>query len=475
MSRGDDASAILARARHVLGMDTPGVLLVTSRDVTSHAFESDRMYRPYLMFVDDHRTWIDAQSGVERDSMTGAFGQSSLTLSDDHGVWSEHRASWAATEPTRDLDPRLVVHAWSAAPDVRIAGRCVYRDYERVVLTRIGAYGPEQLFIDPKTGFVVKLDRVEPQYLWGQVHVEYVYASWLLYGSGGFGGGDVLMPTTATRLVEGEDDITRSLDNVVRVPRDSAPPLAMPASAVSTTIETPGFLRPSPVDTVRLGPKTFVLANPGYNEIVSLLHDTVYVLDATQGETRARTDSSWIGRLFPGRHPIVVVVTDIAWPHVSGVRFWVASGATIVSRDMSRSFLERVVARHWQHPDKLESQRRAMRFVPIRQSLVHAGIQLYGIDGAGSEGALMAYLPNDGVLWASDYVQTLESPALYTTEVYAAVCRFGLAPVRVVAEHHPVADWSTLADVVRRQAIADYPPECVRTSGKSASEPDARR
>ena len=477
VSHGDTPQAILSRARHVLGMDDPNgpVLVITSREATAHAFESDRMYPPYLTLIDDHSTWIDPSTGVARDSMTGAFGQSSLTLSDDRSAWSEHRASWAAAEQERALDPRLLIHTWSTARDVHVAGRCVYRDYARVVLTRTGPYGPEQLFIDPKTGFVTKLDRIEPQYLWGQVHVEYVYNSWLLYGAGGFGGGDVLMPTSATRVVDGIDEITRSLDNVARVPRDSAPSLVMPATGAASTIETPGFLRPSPVDTVRLGPRTFVLANPGYNEIVSLIHDTVYVLDATQSEIRARTDSTWIARLFPGRHPVALIVTDLAWPHVSGVRFWVASGATIISRDMSRSFLERVVARRWRaSPDKLETHRRALRFIPVHESLARSGIGLYAIDGAGSEGALMAYLPTDGVLWASDYVQTLDAPALYTTEVYTAACRFGLAPAKVVAEHHPVADWSVLTEMVRRQPIADYPPECVRTSGKSTSDPTTK-
>jgi hypothetical protein len=185
------------------------------------------------------------------------------------------------------------------------------------------------------------------------VHVEYVYTSWLLYGTGGFGAGDVLMPATATRRVDGEDEITRTLIDVARVARDSSPPLSMPDTARASTVETPGFLRPTPLDTVRLGPQTFVLANPGYNEIVSLLHDTVYVLDATQSEAR-----------------------------------------------------------------------------------------------------------RDGVLWASDYIQTLDAPALDTTEVYAAACRFSLTPSRVVAQHHPLADWSTVAAVVRRQPIADYPTAC---------------
>ncbi|HZS59886.1 MAG TPA: hypothetical protein VFA43_11500 [Gemmatimonadaceae bacterium] len=447
-ARGDTASAVLARARHVLGMDDPGILVFTSREATSHAFESDRMYPPYLSLIDDHRVWLDLATGVERDSLAGPFGQSSVTLSDDHGV-SGQRAAWAATERERGLEPRLVVHAWSSASDVRVAGRCRYRDYERVVLARNGTYGPEQLYLDPKTGFVVKLDRVEPHYLWGHVHVEYVYATWLLYGANTFGGGDVLMPTMSTRLVDGEDEITRSLNDVGHVSRDSAPSLVLPTTGIASTISTPGFLRPSPVDTVRLGPHAFVLANPGYNEVVTLINDTVYVLDATQGDERARTDSQWVARLFPGHHHVNVVVTDVAWPHVSGVRFWAARGATIISRETSRSFLERII----EHSG-------TMRFVPVHSSLVRPGLGLYAIDGIGSEGALMAYLPNDGVLYASDYVQTLDGPALYTTEVYAAACRFGLKPSRVVAEHHKVADWMTLVQVVQRQPIGDYPSAC---------------
>jgi hypothetical protein len=448
-------------------MDNGAMLHIVAREVTTHAFESDRTYPPYLTFVDDHRVWLDPSTGVERDSSSGAFGQSSLTLSDDRAVfafrdagWQQQNATWTNTERSRALDPRLVVHDWSTAPDVRTVGRCRYRDYQRIVLTRSGVYGPEELYIDPKSGFVTKLDRIEPHYLWGQVHVEYVYTTWLLYGDAGFGAGDVLMPTTATRVVDGEDEITRTLDAVSRIPRDSAPPLAMPAVTTPPTVEIPGFLRPAPLDTVRLGPHTFVLANPGYNEIVTLVHDTVYVLDATQGETRARADSTWIGRLFPGHHPIALVVTDLAWPHVAGVRFWVASGATVISRDMSRGFLEKVVARRWRlHPDKLESQRvrSALVFRPVRESLVGPGIGLYAIDGAASEGALMAYLPGDRVLWASDYIQTLEAPALYTAEVFAAVRRAGLAPMRVVAEHQPLADWSAVAAIVARQPIADYP------------------
>ena len=122
-----------------------------------------------------------------------------------------------------------------------------------------------------------------------------------------------------------------------------------------------------------------MLRNPGYQETLTLARDTVFVFDATQGEARARQDSAWIGKLFPGKHPIVVVVTDLAWPHVAGVRYWVAQGATIVSHRASRPFLERVVDRRWtDQPDLLERVR--ARGVRLKFRAVDDSLRLAGGD-----------------------------------------------------------------------------------------------
>jgi hypothetical protein len=439
-----DARAIVERVRRGLGGDN--VLRVETREIVTHNYESDRPYRPFLTFATDHISWLDPATGVERDSSAGT-----VTLGDDRTTfvrrdtaWQESDDAWTAAQSYRSLDPWVVVRAWAAAGDVRVSARCLYRDYDRVVLTRKGVYGDERLYIDPKSDVVIKLDRVEPHYLWGQQHVEYVYTTWWLYGG-------VLQPTVATRLVDGDEEVARSLVSAAPVGRDAAPALALPPGARADTVSLPRFLLPAPLDTVRLGPRTFVLANRGFNEIVTLQRDTVYLLDATQSETRARADSAWISRLFPGPHPVVLIVTDLAWPHVAGVRFWVARGATVVSHRLSEPFLRAVVARRWTaHPDALElaRPRPTLRFVPATESLDRAGPRVYPIDGVASEGALMVYLPEDGVLWASDYVQQLNAPARYTTEVHAAACRAGITPSRVVAEHQPLAPWSAVTALV---------------------------
>ena len=290
----------------------------------------------------------------------------------------------------------------------------------------------------------MKVDRVEPHYLWGQVHVEFVYETWQQMG-------DATLPV-AFRLVDGDTKIERVLGPSALAPADSAPRFALPPNAAPMGYPLPGFLRALPPDTIRVGASTFLLRNAGYAETVTLARDTVFVFDATQGDERARQDSAWVGRLFPGHHPIVVVVTDLAWPHVAGVRYWVAMGATIVSHAGSKEFLSQVVVRKWTTPDELERRRMRsrLRFIPVSDTLRLAGGDLlaFTLDGIGSETALAVFDRRDSFLWASDYIQTLQQPTLYLTEVYGAVERVRVAPRQVAAEHLPLSAWSTAAKLI---------------------------
>lgn len=74
-------------------------------------------------------------------------------------------------------------------------------------------------------------------------------------------------------------------------------------------------------------------------------------------------------------------------------------------------------------------------------------ISLHAIDGIGSEVALIAYLARDRVLWASDYLQSVDGPTLYATEVSRAAERDGLHPESAVAEHLPLTPWVKIEEL----------------------------
>ena len=455
---GFTAAALLARADSAMQVPAAAgrVLRWSGARSVLNDYQSDRTYPPFFAQFQSEEGWYDPATGALRAKGETRFIGATFPAPE---VLSSATAAWLVRDTLRRpvdallgsaLEQRAllawpVIREWRGASGVTLTGLCRYRDYPRLVLARTANGSTERLWLDPKTGFPVKLERREPHYLWGSVLVEYVWSNWQLTDG-------VLLPGSAFRMVEGETHSSSVTSAMALVPRDSAPVLALPDTALVQQVPIPAFLQPVPPDTVRVGPQTYLLRNRGYTHAVTLVRDTVFLFDATQADARSRADSSWIARLYPGAHPVVLVVTDLAWPHIAGVRFWVARGATVVSHRAAEPFLRRVVERRWtEAPDLLETlraQRRAPRFrfraVDTTAPLAGGDITLHAIDGITSEVALIAWLPADRFLWASDYIQGVGAPSEYLSEVRAAVRRAGVTPAKVAAQHLPLTPWSTV-------------------------------
>ncbi len=436
------------------------ILHVHSATAAEQPHQSDRTYPPFFSMMGVQESWLNVETRVQRlqqrDVYPGA-GPTQEVVTIDDGMHASVVRGGRATPihrrraDSRNLDPWAVIADWSAATDVRAAGLEMYRDYPRVVLVRRTAEGLQRLFVDPKSGFPVKLDLVEPHYLWGQQHVEYLWSTWVTDEG-------VSYPGAAFRVVDGRVEYSRTNGDCEILAPAAAPTLAAPAPPAQPPADLPLFLQPLPPSAVKVTGSVWLLSNPGYNEVVAEAGGEVFLFDSTQGEVRARQDADLIRKLFPRARKVNVVVTDLAWPHVAGVRYWVAEGATIISHGASREFLQRVVDRRWiDAPDLLERKRLQDRgsvrfdFVPIDRAtdLAQGHVRLIPIDGVASEVALMAYLPQQQFLWASDFIQTLESPSRYAREVIDAAERDGIRPERVAAEHLPITMWS---EVLKAQA-----------------------
>lgn len=459
---GVDAPALVRDALHALGADERGgpVLHLRMTEATVEDYQSDRAYPPFFLGFTSRETWYQPATGVLRSNGRITFPNGEYPVGE---ILSAPTATYLAGDTLRPdslshaaalvlraLDPWALVHDWAAAGNARVVGRCLVRDYPRLLLERNGPYGRERLALDPRTRLPVTLQREEPHYLWGQIAVEYIWSNWERTARGA-------VPASSFRLVDGKPDVSRTVAEIHDVAPDSAPSLAVPRDGLTMTPAPPLYLLPTPPDSVRVSAATRLLVNRGYREAAALLGDTLYLLDATQGERRARADSSLLAGMFPGDHPVVLVVTDLAWPHIAGLRYWAARGATIVSHRMSRPFIEQVLARRWTREPDLYEQRRGqahLRFVPVNDSVALAGgrLRLYPIDGLGGEGGIVAYLPDAGFLWAGDYIQTAAQPTTYTSDVGHAVQRAGLKPSRVAAQHLPLTPWRTI------DSLSSLPP-----------------
>ncbi len=444
------AAEALDRAIAAVGLNTVGAAVRTGSvsSAVSMAFQSDRMYPPYLWASQQSKIAVDWERGLLRADLSTPAGTFAYVSDSTRRVLVSSRGTQLvplrnqSTTDERAMDPWMVLSDWRGATSARVAEECMYRDYWRTVLTRQTTGGTERLFLDPKTGIPVKLERREPHGLWGDVLVEYLWSIWSPVK-----GSQAIAPEFAFRMSDGEVEDQRTISGYALQVRDSVGSFEIPNGAPAAPA-----INVTQSDTVRVGPTTFLLATRAYTNVVTLQRDTVFILDAQTSAERAHNDSLWIGKLFPGRHAVALVVTDLAWPHISGVRYWVANGASVISHPASRDFLTRVVEHKWTlKPDLLEQRRQRTRFVfrPTRDitDLAGGAIQLRPIDGIGSEGALMAFIPGDNFLYAGDYIQPGgpgSFSAMYAREVNTAVHRAGFTPQRFAAMHVPLTDWKTL-------------------------------
>lgn len=353
-----DAAALIARAASAAGIPPGGrALRYAYTDDIVQDYQSDRPYPPYLTLQWGGTFWLEPAARVQRleEHMFGlGFGPdvaAARPFALLHGPGATYVVRDTGLVPnagghglslrSRPLDAWTTLVDWRAtAATARVVATCVYREWPRLVLERATPAGAERLYLDPKSALPVKLDRRERDALWGDVHAEYVWTNWQL--NGGRTAAPWRVPLAAFRMVDGAINITRSVGPAALTPPDSAPRLTLPPGAPEMPVRPPAG--PGP-DTVRVGPATFLLVTPAYTSAVALARDTVWVLDATSNEARARRDAEWVARLFPGPHPVAVVVTDLAWPHVGGVRYWVARGAVVYAHPSAEPFLRRVLDR----------------------------------------------------------------------------------------------------------------------------------
>src|SRR5207244_4430740 len=110
--------------------------------------------------------------------------------------------------------PWAVIADWSIGPAVHSYGNEIYRDYPRIVLLRQTAEGEQRLYLDPKTGYPIKLDFFEPHYLWGRRHIEYVWSTWVTSNG-------LSYPGAAFRLADGEVESSRTYGNLESIANEA--------------------------------------------------------------------------------------------------------------------------------------------------------------------------------------------------------------------------------------------------------------
>src|SRR5262252_1135438 len=216
-----------------------------------------------------------------------------------------------------------------------------------------------------------------------------------------------------------------------------APPPQAPAAAASATSE-------------KLGDGVYLILG-GYAALAVDFKDYIVVVEGPQSEERASAIIAEAKKLIPNKPIRYVVNTHAHFDHSSGLRTFMAEGATIVTHQANKPFFEKMAALpHTLSPDRLEQSKKKPTFETMTEKKVMTDgnhtIELYHMTGIGHhDGLIMAYLPKEKVLVEADAFNPAAQPnatppsppSPYTLALVANIERQKLDVNRLIPIHYP--------------------------------------
>ncbi len=207
--------------------------------------------------------------------------------------------------------------------------------------------------------------------------------------------------------------------------------------------------------------------------------DGVVIIEAPISSAYSRLVLDEAARRFAGVPIKAVVSTSDSWPHLGGLREYVARGVPVYLLDLNRPIVERLLAApHRLDPDALARAPRRALLRPVGAKTSIGGgpnrIELYPLRTESGERMMMAYMPDHRLLYGSDLAQPTADglgPPQYLAELRDAVAREGLTIATLTAMHLKARPWSELVAAVERASAPGRPPAGAPGGASGATSP----
>ena len=221
---------------------------------------------------------------------------------------------------------------------------------------------------------------------------------------------------------------------------------------VAASIQAPPAQNPAPVTATseKLGDGVYLILG-GYAAVAVDFKDYIVVIEGPQSEERANAIIAEAKKLIPNKPIRYVVNTHAHYDHSSGIRAFMAEGATIVTHEVNKPFLEKVASMpHTLTPDREQTAKKKPSFETMTEKKVMTDgnhvIELYHVTNIGHhDGLIMAYLPKEKVLVEADAYNPAAQPnatppsppSPYTLALVSNMERLKLDVNRIIPIHYP--------------------------------------
>src|SRR5712672_2610819 len=157
----------------------------------------------------------------------------------------------------------------------------------------------------------------------------------------------------------------------------------------------------------KLGDGVYLITG-GYAVIAGEFKDYIALIECGQTEPRALAVIAEARRLIPNKPIKYLINTHSHFDHSSGLRAFVAEGSTIITHEVNKAYLAKVLSMpHTLNPDKEQDARKKVMVEAMGEKKVMTDgthtIELYHLQNFGHhDGMIIAYLPKEKVLLEAD-------------------------------------------------------------------------
>jgi glyoxylase-like metal-dependent hydrolase (beta-lactamase superfamily II) len=165
---------------------------------------------------------------------------------------------------------------------------------------------------------------------------------------------------------------------------------------------------PVRVESQKLADGVWFVGGGTHNSVVLEYKDYIAVVEAPNSEERSLAVIAEAKRLVPNKPIRYLINTHHHWDHSSGVRTYVAEGATIITQEMNKPYYEAAwKAPRTLAPDKLSQNPKKANFITVKDKYVLTDgtrtLELYLNQGDNHNGdILFGYLPKEKILIEAD-------------------------------------------------------------------------
>lgn len=205
--------------------------------------------------------------------------------------------------------------------------------------------------------------------------------------------------------------------------------------------------------------KDVVFIPGAWNATLVRQSDGVVILEAPISSSYSGKVIAEAERHWPGIPIKAVISTSDSWPHIAGVREYVARGIPVYVLDLNVPILSRLVsAPRTITPDVLSRRPRQPDFrVVSGKTVVGNGsnrLEIYPLHGETSERQMMVYFPEHKLLYGSDPFQKLDDGSYFypqtVWELVHAVEREKLSVDTFFMMHIGPTPWSDLSRAIEK-------------------------